>query len=124
MSTGPSFAHQAPANIGISSSIEIATRAADQFTRLYYSIYDSSTRVDALPNLYRPSSALTWNGEPFQGSEGVRKLMSAMPATKHEIQSFDCHPIPCSFVSLSLSCVLQALSDMYIGQAANHHRFL
>ncbi|KAH9828689.1 NTF2-like protein [Rhodofomes roseus] len=76
------------------NDIEIATRAADQFTRLYYSTYDSATRVDDLPNFYRPSSALTWNGRPFQGSEGVRKLISAMPTTKHEIQSFDCHPIP------------------------------
>jgi len=76
------------------NDIEIATRAADHFTRLYYSTYDSATRVDDLPNFYRPSSALTWNGNPFQGSDGVRKLISAMPVTKHDVQCFDCHPIP------------------------------
>ncbi|KZT08747.1 NTF2-like protein [Laetiporus sulphureus 93-53] len=76
------------------NDIEIAARAADNFTRLYYSTYDSPTRVDDLPNFYRPSSALTWNGTPYQGSEGVRKLISSMPITKHEVQSFDCHPIP------------------------------
>ncbi|KAF9819229.1 hypothetical protein IEO21_02268 [Rhodonia placenta] len=76
------------------NDIEIATRAADHFTRLYYSTYDSATRVDNLPNFYRPSSAMTWNGKPFQGSDGVRKLISAMPVTKHEVQCFDCHPIP------------------------------
>lgn len=37
---------------------------------------------------------MTWNGKPFQGSDGVRKLISAMPVTKHEVQCFDCHPIP------------------------------
>ncbi|KAI0654456.1 NTF2-like protein [Cubamyces menziesii] len=76
------------------NDIEIATRAADTFTRLYYSTYDSPTRVDDLPNFYRANSALTWNGRPFEGIEGVRELVSGIPATKHEIQSFDCHPIP------------------------------
>ena len=53
-------------------SIEIATRAADHFTRLYYSTYDSATRFDDLPNFYRPNSALTWNGKPFEGVRGHR----------------------------------------------------
>lgn len=75
-------------------SIEIATRAADHFTRLYYSTYDSSTRIDDLPNFYRSNSALTWNGTPYEGIEGVRDLITRMPKTKHEVQSFDCHPIP------------------------------
>lgn len=75
-------------------SIEIATRAAENFTRLYYTTYDSPTRVDDLPNYYRANSALTWNGRPFEGVEGVRELVSGIPATKHEVQSFDCHPIP------------------------------
>jgi NTF2-related export protein 1/2 len=75
-------------------SIEIATRAADHFTRLYYSAYDSSTRIDDLPNFYRPNSAVSWNGNPYEGSQGVRDLISKMPKTQHEVQSFDCHPIP------------------------------
>jgi NTF2-related export protein 1/2 len=76
------------------NSIEISTRAADHFTRLYYSAYDSSTRVDDLPNFYRPNSAVSWNGNPYEGSQGVRDLISKMPKTQHEVQSFDCHPIP------------------------------
>jgi NTF2-related export protein 1/2 len=76
------------------TSIEIATRAADHFTRLYYSAYDSSTRVDDLPNFYRPNSAVSWNGNPYEGAQGVRDLVAKMPKTQHEVQSFDCHPIP------------------------------
>lgn len=76
------------------ASIEIAVRAADHFTRLYYKTYDSPTRVDDLPNFYRATSALTWNGTPYQGADGVRELISKMPTTMHEVQSFDCHPIP------------------------------
>jgi hypothetical protein len=82
------------------SSIEIATRAADNFTRIYYTAYDSPTRLSELPKLYRPTSALTWNGTPFQGSDGLLSLVQNMPPTKHEIQSFDCHPIPGSFTVL------------------------
>jgi len=74
--------------------IEIATRAADQFTRLYYSTYDSPTRTIDLPKFYRPSSAITWNGNPYAGTDGIRDLLNDTPTTKHEVQCFDCHPIP------------------------------
>jgi len=74
--------------------IEIATRAADQFTRLYYSTYDSPTRTIDLPKFYRPSSAISWNGNPFAGVDGVRQLLNGTPTTKHEVQCFDCHTIP------------------------------
>ncbi|RDB28838.1 NTF2-related export protein 1 [Hypsizygus marmoreus] len=77
-----------------SSDVEIATRAADHFTRIYYTTYDSDTRLNDLPQFYRPNSSLTWNGKPFQGVEGVRQLIEKMPSTKHEVLSFDCHPIP------------------------------
>ena len=75
-------------------SIEIATRAADHFTRIYYAAYDGNNRLADLPHFYRSSSSLTWNGTPFQGTEGLIQMVSDMPATKHEVQSFDCHPIP------------------------------
>ncbi|KAF8971678.1 hypothetical protein BDZ97DRAFT_1901410 [Flammula alnicola] len=76
------------------NDIEIATRAADHFTRIYYAAYDSDTRLADLPHFYRPGSSLTWNGKPFQGAEGLKELVAKMPPTKHEVQSFDCHPIP------------------------------
>ena len=50
-----------------------------------------------LPNFYRPSSAITWNGNPFAGTEGIRELLNDTPITKHEVQGFDCHPIPGRF---------------------------
>lgn len=75
-------------------SVEIAIRAADHFTRIYYAAYDANTRLADLPKFYRPNSSLTWNGKPFQGVDGLMELITKMPATKHEIQSFDCHPMP------------------------------
>ncbi|KAI0348236.1 NTF2-like protein [Trametopsis cervina] len=76
------------------ADVQVVSTAAEHFTRLYYSTYDSSTRTDDLPNFYRDTSALTWNGKPYQGKDGVRTLLKNMPVTKHEVQSFDCHPIP------------------------------
>lgn len=91
-------------SLTIHRSIEIATRAAENFTRLYYSTYDSPTRFDDIPNFYRPNSALTWNGKPFEGTDGMRELLVGIPTTKHEVQSFDCHPIPGPTSYVSFSC--------------------
>ncbi|KZV76374.1 NTF2-like protein [Peniophora sp. CONT] len=74
--------------------IELATRAADHFQRLYYTAYDSDTRADTVPNFYRPNSAIAWNGSPHAGADGIRQLLMRMPKTKHDVLSYDCHPIP------------------------------
>jgi NTF2-related export protein 1/2 len=72
-------------------------RAAEAFTRVYYKTYDSPTRAQDLPAFYRPSSAVAWNGHPYPGVDGLRALIEAMPRTRHEVQSYDCHPIPSAF---------------------------
>ncbi|KAI5121301.1 hypothetical protein M0805_003770 [Coniferiporia weirii] len=76
------------------TDIDIATRGADQFIHVYYATYDSKNRVESLPKFYRQSSSVVWNGNPVQGDSGVKGLMEKMPASRHEVQSFDCHPIP------------------------------
>lgn len=100
-------------------SIEISTRAADHFTRLYYSTYDSATRIDDLPKFYRANSSLTWNGNPYQGSEGVQELMKGMPITKHEVQSFDCHPIPGASIFPASMHAHRSLTEQQHLQAPN-----
>ncbi|KAF8921908.1 hypothetical protein CPB85DRAFT_1265070 [Mucidula mucida] len=74
--------------------IDTVTRAADTFTRLYYTAYDSYNRLRDLPNFYRPSSSITWNGTSKTGVDGLKELITNMPPTKHDMQSFDCHPVP------------------------------
>ncbi|KIY73561.1 NTF2-like protein [Cylindrobasidium torrendii FP15055 ss-10] len=76
------------------NDISIATRAADQFTRLYYTAYDAKTRLVDLPSFYRPGSSISWNGTHKQGVDGIRELIVNMPPTHHDVKSFDCHPIP------------------------------
>ncbi|KAL0581085.1 hypothetical protein V5O48_000979 [Marasmius crinis-equi] len=94
MTTPAPASTPAPSAALTRDDISIATRAADSFIKLYYTAYDSSTRLTDLPNFYRPTSSITWNGNPLQGPEGVKQLVEKMPPTKHEMLSFDCHPIP------------------------------
>jgi NTF2-related export protein 1/2 len=61
---------------------------------VYYKTYDSPARAQDLPAFYRASSAVSWNGNPTQGVDGVRDLLGRIPRTRHEVQSYDCHPIP------------------------------
>lgn len=96
-------------------SIEIATRAADHFTRLYYAAYDSDTRLVDLPQFYRQSSSLLWNGKPFQGLDGLRQLIQNMPMTKHDIQSFDCQPVPGEHYSTLHATRLLLITHYYVG---------
>ena len=72
----------------------MATRGAEQFINVYYAAYDSNDRVQSLPKFYRNASSVVWNGNPVQGDSGVTELMEKMPPSKHEVQSYDCHPIP------------------------------
>ena len=60
-------------------------------------------RLDDLPNFYHPNSAPTWNDKPFEGVDGVQELVSGagISTTKHEVQSFDCHHIPGTSLSLA-----------------------
>ncbi|PWN27924.1 NTF2-like protein [Jaminaea rosea] len=73
--------------------IEYAAKAAEQFVSLYYSAYDSRNRVGLIPTLYLGTSTVLWNGNPIQGNGGVGELMDSLPATKHEVQSMDAHPV-------------------------------
>ena len=78
----------------VAFSIDTVIRAADTFVRIYYTAYDSYNRMRDLPNFYRPSSSITWNGNTKTGVDGLKELITNMPPTSHNMQSFDCHPVP------------------------------
>lgn len=78
----------------VSSDIEIAVQAGTSFVQLYYAAYDADSRAEDVPKFYRSHSAISWNGNPIQGPEGLADLLKKMPATGHNVQSFDCHPVP------------------------------
>ncbi|KAH7338937.1 hypothetical protein B0J17DRAFT_659203 [Rhizoctonia solani] len=80
------------------SDVDIANRGAADFLRLYYRAYDAPYRIETVPRFYRPTSNITWNGTPVSGTDELRQLLEAMPRSDHDVQSYDCHPIPGSSV--------------------------
>ena len=101
--------------------IEFAAKAAETFVSAYYSASDSPHRVQVshycdggklhmgvgqsadptpalpacqlIPTLYLPESTIVWNGHPISGSSNLATLLNSMPGSKHEVQTFDCHPL-------------------------------
>ncbi|EJU02576.1 NTF2-like protein [Dacryopinax primogenitus] len=74
-------------------NVELADRAADDFVAVFYSNMDSTGRA-SLAKMYRPSSTLIWNGNKMQGVESINDFFSKLPPSKHDLNSYNCHPIP------------------------------
>lgn len=92
---------------------EFTAQAAETFVSAYYAAADSPQRlqvwlsirapivirsdlplsIQILPTLYLGDSSIVWNGNPISGRQEFGAFLQQMPATKHEIQSFDCHPM-------------------------------
>jgi NTF2-related export protein 1/2 len=62
-----------------------------------------------VPRFYRPNSNITWNGTPVSGTDELRQLLEAMPRSDHDVQSYDCHPIP----GMLLDCCWVTLLDTF-----------
>ncbi|KZO96331.1 NTF2-like protein [Calocera viscosa TUFC12733] len=75
-------------------NVELAGRAADDFVAVFYSNMDAASGRPELVKMYRPTSTLVWNGNKIQGLEALNDFFSKLPPSKHEIQMYDCHPIP------------------------------
>ncbi|EOR01996.1 NTF2-related export protein 1 [Wallemia ichthyophaga EXF-994] len=73
------------------SAVNFANDTSESFVESYYKAYDLDR--EKVSQLYRPSSAIVYNGTPVQGVENVHNLFMSIPASQHEIQSWDTHPI-------------------------------
>ncbi|KAE8212812.1 hypothetical protein CF327_g3589 [Tilletia walkeri] len=97
--------------------ISFCTKSAETFVSAYYAATDSPNRVRLLPNLYLPTASIVWNGTPVPAASaadasaqlangggaaeksvggengGFAALLAVMPGSKHEVASFDAHPI-------------------------------
>ncbi|KDN38701.1 NTF2-like protein [Tilletiaria anomala UBC 951] len=73
--------------------LEFAVKAAETFVSAYYQAADSPQRLQILPTLYLADSSIVWNGNPISGNQEFAALLQQMPSTKHDVQSFDCHPL-------------------------------
>ncbi|KAF8336984.1 NTF2-like protein, partial [Cantharellus anzutake] len=72
---------------------DIANRGAVNFVRVFYSAYDSEKRVETIPKFYRPTSTFHWNGNLILHDK-LLEFLGGLPATKHDIHTYDCHAVP------------------------------
>ncbi|CAD6564104.1 MAG: hypothetical protein CYPHOPRED_001964 [Cyphobasidiales sp. Tagirdzhanova-0007] len=64
----------------------------EAFVASYYGAWDNDRPV--LAQLYRPQSRVVWNGNPISGVQEMVQFVDKMPASKHDIQAYDSHPLP------------------------------
>ncbi|KAG2183538.1 hypothetical protein INT43_006544 [Umbelopsis isabellina] len=66
--------------------------------------------IQLLQRFYREDSAILWNGNAFPGIAQYNDFLSNLPSTSHEVQSFDCHPIPATMNSQGACGILVSVS--------------
>ncbi|KAI8990345.1 hypothetical protein BDB01DRAFT_781030 [Pilobolus umbonatus] len=74
--------------------INIAEKSSEQFVQFFYSNYDKQRQN--LGNLYSNESAILWNGTAFAGGLQYSEFLARLPLSQHEVDVYDCHPIPAS----------------------------
>ncbi|KAM0788115.1 hypothetical protein ACM66B_001281 [Microbotryomycetes sp. NB124-2] len=52
--------------------------------------------------MYSPSARITWNGNPIAVTD-LPVFTTSMPQSRHDVQAFDCHPLPGSTVPPALA---------------------
>lgn len=64
-------------------------------TQQFYAAHDTpvSDRSQKVANFYSPAARITWNGNPVAYGD-LPAFLDRMPKSSHDIQVFDCHPIP------------------------------
>ncbi|KAF9228741.1 nuclear transport factor 2 [Gyrodon lividus] len=84
---------------------------AKQFTDYYYSTFDSDR--SNLGALYRASSMLTFEGQPFQGSNNILEKLVALPFTQvqHKVTTIDAQPSSPTSASIIVSVTGLLLVD-------------
>ncbi|BEI85936.1 hypothetical protein CcaverHIS002_0602230 [Cutaneotrichosporon cavernicola] len=78
-----------------SAAIDAASHGAIAFTTIYYEAYDEPTRRSIeIPMFYLPSAKVVWNGNTVGADAGsITSFLDAMPLSRHDLQTLDCHPL-------------------------------
>ncbi|KAF5358098.1 hypothetical protein D9756_001976 [Leucocoprinus leucothites] len=69
-----------------------ANAVAKQFSEFYYNVFD--TDRSQLSGLYRDSSMMTWEGQPFMGTANIVEKLTNLPFEKvqHKVTTVDAQP--------------------------------
>jgi hypothetical protein len=68
-------------------------------------LHHNNNTAQILPRLHRPTSLTTWNGTPLS-PDLLPDFFSKLPASRHEVQSIDVHPVLGTSMFLSLYSLL------------------
>ncbi|KAK1223210.1 Nuclear transport factor 2 [Marasmius sp. AFHP31] len=84
---------------------------AKQFTDFYYTTFD--TNRSQLSSLYRDTSMLTWEGNPFQSANNIVEKLTSLPFSKvqHKVLTIDAQPSSPNVASLICSVTGLLLVD-------------
>ncbi|KAF3937380.1 hypothetical protein ABW19_dt0205809 [Dactylella cylindrospora] len=65
-----------------------------QFVPFYYQTFDADR--NGLASLYRPTSLLTFEGNPSQGAQAIVEKLASLPFQKiqHKVATTDAQPLP------------------------------
>ncbi|KAG0377677.1 MAG: NTF2-like protein [Linnemannia gamsii] len=80
--------------VALKAHVEHSSHGADQFVELYYKVIDTQRPV--LNRFYRETSAILWNGNPYQGATPFSEFYTKLSASEHTVSAYDCHPLPTS----------------------------
>ncbi|WBW73939.1 mRNA export receptor Nxt1 [Schizosaccharomyces osmophilus] len=79
--------------------MEFATQSAQNFVHRYYVCLENGR--DKLPEFYRPSSLISWNGRPMQSAD-LLSMITSFPPTKTKVEDYDCQNVMGSVANLLL----------------------
>ncbi|KAJ3046373.1 NTF2- export protein 2 [Rhizophlyctis rosea] len=75
----------------VAQLIDVTSRAAENFVATYYKMFDRQRHV--LPQMYKDTSAIVWNGNALSGVEQYQQFCLKLPVTDHDVQSVDGQPV-------------------------------
>ncbi|KAL9937511.1 hypothetical protein V8E36_003920 [Tilletia maclaganii] len=126
--------------------VSFSVKSAETFVSAYYAATDSPNRVRLVPLLYSPTASIVWNGTPVPPAAapldpsststsataggksaeesknsvgGLAALLSSMPGSKHEVATFDAHPVGCGIGADGIPALRSML--IHVSGTVQHH---
>mmetsp|Transcript_20092 Transcript_20092/g.27708 ORF Transcript_20092/g.27708 Transcript_20092/m.27708 type:complete len:128 (-) Transcript_20092:102-485(-) len=64
----------------------------EKFRDCFFHLFD--TRRHEVHNFYKENTILNWNGNMVRSTIPIRDFLIQLPASSHDVNTFDCQPIP------------------------------
>jgi len=104
-------------NPELKDKINLAAKASEEFTKLYYDHVDN--KKAGLSKLYMDNGLLVYNGNGFNGKDAITKFIMELPTTKHDLTTIDAQPI---LDNAGQAVLIQVSGTVKIGQGGGRSR--